>query len=170
MITDHWDGLIARAFNEVSNLGAYMDRFADKEATAACFLILCLWQPYDFLIWPTYIVPIAGIIVLEVLGYFIAQFHWRIEQDIPPNPFIGDNHAKRSGKRKMIIELVVLSIIPLLGRHISTPTQDAISGKMLLLMIPPAMLIVALASGIKSLSEHIEHMKQHVVPISESPQ
>ncbi len=67
VITDFFDGYLARIWNQTTMLGRYLDPVADKAVTLTGLLVITLY--YDFPAWAFCIV-----VVREILGVWLGWF------------------------------------------------------------------------------------------------
>jgi cardiolipin synthase (CMP-forming) len=80
--TDALDGAVARWFDGRSELGAFLDPFADKLLLVSCFVALTFYQALPS--WLLEVVVIRDIII--VFGYFMLT--WFTGKRIPVRPSI----------------------------------------------------------------------------------
>ncbi len=80
-VTDGIDGMVARFFNQKSNLGAYLDPLADKLLLVSAFVTLAVIQK-GILVWLTVIVIARDVLIL--LGISILLLN-RLDFKIKPS-------------------------------------------------------------------------------------
>jgi len=90
-ITDWLDGFLARKYDAVSSVGAFLDPLADKILTLAAFFIFSL-KNYVFL-------PLYLVFILLFREYFVTMM--RVEIDIT-NKFQKNNKTNQEKERKEI--------------------------------------------------------------------
>jgi len=88
-ITDWLDGFLARKYDAVSSVGAFLDPLADKILTLAAFFIFSL-KNYVFL-------PLYLVFILLFREYFVTMM--RVEIDIT-NKFQKNNKTNQEKERK----------------------------------------------------------------------
>lgn len=71
-ITDWFDGYLARAWNQTSAFGRFLDPVADKLMVAAALVILVQWHPSVWLVIPA-IVIISREITISALREWMAE-------------------------------------------------------------------------------------------------
>ncbi len=83
-LTDGLDGTVARWFDSKSELGAFLDPFADKLLLLSAFVALTVYQ-----VLPPWLLAVIVVRdVITVFGYFMLS--WFIAERIPVRPtFIG---------------------------------------------------------------------------------
>jgi cardiolipin synthase len=83
-LTDGIDGTVARWFDSKSELGAFLDPFADKLLLVSTFIALTIYQ-----VLPAWLLAVVATRdVITVFGYFMLS--WFIAERIPVRPtFLG---------------------------------------------------------------------------------
>ena len=105
--TDHLDGHLARKYNQVTNLGKFLDPVADKLLINSMVIFLIVPASYarngqmDFSIWCA-ILLVARDIVVDALRFIAAQKGVVIAANI-------------FGKMKTVLEMVAISFVLLNG-------------------------------------------------------
>ena len=70
ILTDYFDGLYARKFNQVTELGKIIDPLADKIAVAGVLLALVLFR--DFPLWALMLILLRDVIIL-LFGIYVMK-------------------------------------------------------------------------------------------------
>jgi CDP-diacylglycerol--glycerol-3-phosphate 3-phosphatidyltransferase len=99
-LTDIADGLIARAFNQVTSFGKVADPIADKALTGTALVLL---SAYGALAW-----WVTVVILVRELGVTVLRF-WVIRHGVIP--------ASRGGKAKTVLQIAAITwyILPFAG-------------------------------------------------------
>jgi cardiolipin synthase len=100
-LTDLLDGLIARRFNQFSELGAFLDPMADKLLMATAFVLMCMPSKHFRITIPAWVAILA--ITRDVI---IGLFAIRASSDYDPSQFM----PTLLGKLTTGTELVVISL------------------------------------------------------------
>lgn len=100
-LTDLLDGFLARRFNQLSPLGAFLDPMADKLLMGAAFILLCMPSEHLWLLIPVWVVILA--ISRDVV---ISLFAFWSSSNYDPSRF----RPSLLGKFTTGAELVVISL------------------------------------------------------------
>lgn len=91
-LTDWLDGYVARRFNQVSDLGKFLDPLVDKLLVIAALLVLVAWGT----------VPAWGVFLIVARELVIAG--WRVNQS-------SISGANRWGKLKTVTQIVAIALL-----------------------------------------------------------
>ncbi|MFD7157013.1 CDP-diacylglycerol--glycerol-3-phosphate 3-phosphatidyltransferase [Kribbella sp. NPDC059898] len=128
IVTDRFDGDIARRWNLVTNFGKIADPIADKALTGAAFLGLSYLGELPW--WVTILV------MVREWGVTALRF-WVIRHGVMP--------ASRGGKLKTVLQAIALGLYLLPWQHLAVIHWPAVA-------IMTAAVLVTVATGIDYLS------------------
>jgi CDP-diacylglycerol--glycerol-3-phosphate 3-phosphatidyltransferase len=128
IVTDRFDGDIARRWNLVTNFGKIADPIADKALTGAAFLGLSYLGELPW--WVTILV------MVREWGVTALRF-WVIRHGVMP--------ASRGGKLKTVLQAIALGLYLLPWQHLAVIHWPALA-------IMTAAVLVTLATGLDYLS------------------
>jgi len=117
-VTDYFDGYLARAWKQTSNIGRMLDPIADKLLVATCLLLLAADTDRTIAGWSLW----AAIIILcrEILVSGLREYLADLKVSVP---------VTRLAKWKTAIQMVAIAVLlagPALDKHIAYATQTGI--------------------------------------------
>lgn len=117
-ITDYFDGYLARAWQQTSNIGRMLDPIADKLLVAVCLLLLAADTDRTIAGWSLW----AAIIILcrEILVSGLREYLADLKVSVP---------VTRLAKWKTTIQMVAIAVLlagPALDKIISYATETGI--------------------------------------------
>ncbi|WP_142847510.1 CDP-diacylglycerol--glycerol-3-phosphate 3-phosphatidyltransferase [Telmatospirillum sp. J64-1] len=147
-ITDFFDGYLARAWGETSNLGRFLDPIADKLLVAAVLLMLAAFQHIGE--W-SYL-PAAVILMREILVSGLREFLAELRVSMP---------VSKLAKWKTTIQMIALPVL-LVGdagtRLLNLPIREI--GEVCLWVAA----VLTLITGWDYLRAGLKHMREHPAP------
>lgn len=117
-VTDYFDGYLARAWNQSSNIGRMLDPIADKLLVAVCLLLLAADTDRTIAGWSLW----AAIIILcrEILVSGLREYLADLKVSVP---------VTRLAKWKTTIQMLAIAVLlagPALDKIISYATETGI--------------------------------------------
>lgn len=97
-ITDWFDGYLARALNQTSAFGRFLDPVADKLMVAAALVVLVQWKP-------TIVMAFAGIVIISREITVSALREWMAELGARTNVAVST-----VGKYKTAFQMIAISV------------------------------------------------------------
>ncbi len=118
-ITDYFDGYLARAWQQTSNIGRMLDPIADKLLVATCLLLLAADTDRTIAGWTLW----AAIIILcrEILVSGLREYLAELKVSVP---------VTKLAKWKTTIQMVAIAVLlagPALDKHLSYATETGIA-------------------------------------------
>ncbi len=107
-ITDWFDGYLARALNQTSAFGRFLDPVADKLMVAAALVVLVQWQP-------TIIMAFAGIVIISREITVSALREWMAELGARTSVAVST-----VGKYKTAFQMIAISVFLLNWQPLET--------------------------------------------------